>query len=59
MGYSYLPPGATGLRAQLASALSDTLFFAGEATSVRRPHCVHGALETGWRAAHEVMATLH
>jgi monoamine oxidase len=56
MGYSYLPPGATGLRAKLAAPLGDTLFFAGEATNVLKPHCVHGALETGWRAAHEVAA---
>jgi monoamine oxidase len=54
-GYSYLPPGATGLRAKLAAPLDRALFFAGEAASVLKPHCVHGAIESGWRAAREVM----
>lgn len=58
MGYSYLPPDGTGLRARLVGPLGDSLFFAGEATSVRKPYCVHGAIETGWRAAREVLAAL-
>jgi monoamine oxidase len=54
-GYSYLPPGAIGMRAKLAAPVDGRLFFAGEAASVSKPHCVHGAIETGWRAASEVM----
>jgi monoamine oxidase len=34
-----------------------TLFFAGEATNTEGEEgTVHGALETGWRAAREVLA---
>jgi monoamine oxidase len=55
MGYSYVPVGAVGQRAQLAQPVEQVLFFAGEATSVRRPATVHGALESGWRAAEEIM----
>lgn len=44
-------------RLQLASPLSGRLFFAGEATHTEgEPSTVHGALETGWRAAEEVIA---
>jgi monoamine oxidase len=57
MGYSYVPPGGTGLRAALAAPVDGGLFFAGEATHVERPATVHGALESGYRAADEVMAT--
>jgi monoamine oxidase len=56
MSYSYLPPGGTGLRASLATPVAGTLFFAGEATNAVRPSCVHGAFESGVRAAGEVMA---
>jgi monoamine oxidase len=34
------------------------LFFAGEATNPIRPSCVHGAIESGVRAAAEVQAAL-
>jgi monoamine oxidase len=54
MGWSYVPPGATGLRAQLAEPVSDVLFFAGEATNTVRPSTVHGALESGYRAATQI-----
>jgi monoamine oxidase len=56
MGYSFVPPGATGLRAHLAEPVDDVLFFAGEATSVLRPACVHGAFETGFAAATRIAA---
>lgn len=56
MSYSYLPVGGAGMRARLAEPLGDTLFFAGEASSPVRPSCVHGALETGRRAASEILA---
>ena len=54
MSYSYIPPGGGGMRAALATPLSDKLFFAGEATNSVRPCTVHGAFESGIRAAIEV-----
>jgi monoamine oxidase len=54
-GYSYVPPGGRGLRAALAAPLGSVLFFAGEATHVVRPATVHGAIESGERAAAEVL----
>jgi monoamine oxidase len=58
MGYAYTPPGGAGMTALYAAPLDDTLFFAGEATHTVRPHTVHGALETGYRAADEAIAAL-
>jgi monoamine oxidase len=55
MGYSYVPPEAYGYRADLAEPVGNALFFAGEATNSVRPACVHGAIESGLRAAKEVM----
>jgi monoamine oxidase len=57
MGYSYVPVGATGLRAVLAQPIAGVLFFAGEATNIKRAATVHGALESGQRAAREVMGS--
>lgn len=54
-GYSFVPPGGRGLRAALAEPLGGVLLFAGEATHVVRPATVHGAIETGERAAAEVL----
>ncbi|HEX2622746.1 MAG TPA: FAD-dependent oxidoreductase, partial [Phototrophicaceae bacterium] len=54
MGYSYTPVNASGLRAKLAQPVG-ALHFAGEATNVIRPATVHGALESGYRAADEIM----
>jgi monoamine oxidase len=51
MSYSYLPPGGAGLRAALSAPLDGVLYFAGEATNPVRPSTVHGALESGIRAA--------
>lgn len=53
--YTYSPIGIGTARADLAAPLDSTLFFAGEAT-VTNGHVatVHGAIETGWRAAGEV-----
>jgi monoamine oxidase len=57
--YSYLPPGASpDDRLTLAAPLADRLFFAGEATSVDNPATVHGAVESGRRAAEEVSAAV-
>jgi monoamine oxidase len=53
-GYSYVPPGGTGLRAALAAPVG-CLAFAGEATHAIRPATVHGAIESGERAAAEVL----
>lgn len=54
MGYSFVPPGGVGLRDALSAPVSDVLFFAGEATSRARPQTVHGAIDSGLRAAGEI-----
>jgi monoamine oxidase len=54
--YSFLPVGADPvLRADLAQPIDGRLFFAGEATAGTAPATVHGALESGRRAAAEVV----
>ncbi len=54
-GYSYTPLGAGDARDDLAEAVPP-LFFAGEATSTNgHVGTVHGAIESGWRAAAEVI----
>ncbi len=60
-GYSFLPPGGTlQHRRDLAAPVEDVLFFAGEATHTQgEPATVHGAIETGYRAASEVIGSLH
>ncbi len=55
MGYSYTPPGSAGLRDVLAAPLDNVLFWAGEATNAARPGLVHGAFDSGVRAAREVL----
>jgi len=56
MGYSYLPVGAPPqTRDRLAEPIRPTLFFAGEATNSRQPSTVHGALESGNRAAQQLL----
>ena len=47
-----------GDRAALAQSVADRLFFAGEATHPHYYATVHGAYETGIRAAREAMETL-
>lgn len=55
-GYSYVPTGAYGARQILAQPVQDVLFFAGEATVTEsNPATVHGAIETGMRAAREIL----
>lgn len=55
-GYAHLPPGAVAARPQLAQPEGKVLFFAGEATAHEtNPQTVHGAIESGWRAAREVL----
>lgn len=58
MAYSYCPVGAAGLRAVLSHPVGGALFFAGEATSVKRSATVHGAIESGWRVAKELSEKL-
>jgi monoamine oxidase len=53
--YAYLP--VDGLKAQqsLAQSVNNILFFAGEATSVGHIGTVHGAVDSGIRAAQEIL----
>jgi monoamine oxidase len=53
--YAYLPVGGIESQHELARPVDDTLFFAGEATSVGHIGTVHGAIETGRRAAKEIL----
>ncbi len=58
--YSYVAVGGADARAVLAAPVDNTLFFAGEATSVDgQGGTVNGALETGDRAAAEAVAVLN
>lgn len=55
-GYAHIPPGAAAARPLLAQPEGDVLFFAGEATAYdTNPQTVHGAIESGWRAASEIL----
>lgn len=56
--YSHALPGHAGDRARLAAPVEDRIFFAGEAASPRFYSTVHGAWETGLRAADEAIAAL-
>lgn len=54
--YSYSPLGMGDARAVLAAPVGDTLFFAGEATCTNgNLATVHGAIESGRRAADEIV----
>ena len=59
-GYSFLPPGGRlHHRQDLAAPVDGVLFFAGEATHAGGESAtVHGAIETGYRAAAEVIGSL-
>ncbi|MCV0429268.1 MAG: FAD-dependent oxidoreductase [Roseibium sp.] len=55
--YSYLPVGAdTAERISLAAPLKGTIFFAGEATSLDNPSTVHGAYQSGLKAAEDLLS---
>jgi monoamine oxidase len=57
--YSYVAAGGLGAPAMLARPIANTLYFAGEATcSAGMNATMDGALESGWRAAAEVLAML-
>jgi len=53
--YSYAGVGGGPARKQLAKAVEQTLFFAGEALDVEESSSVGGALSTGQRAARELL----
>jgi monoamine oxidase len=55
--YSYAKVGADGAQQALAAPVENTLFFAGEATDTSGNNgTVHGAIASGYRAAHEIIA---
>jgi monoamine oxidase len=57
--YSWIPAGALDAPARLAAPIDGTIFFAGEATDTAGYRgTVHGALETGLRAAAEILAAV-
>ncbi|HET7456857.1 MAG TPA: NAD(P)/FAD-dependent oxidoreductase [Gemmatimonadaceae bacterium] len=57
--YSYAGVGGADAPAELGRPIDDVLFFAGEATDGRGDSgTVHGAIESGWRAAREVTTAL-
>ncbi len=54
--YSYLPTGALHVPDALSEVIKSTLFFAGEHTDTTGNWgTVHGAMESGLRAAHQVL----
>lgn len=58
-GYSVAPPGAAEARATLAQPVEGRLFWAGEATAPNAwSSTVHGAYESGQRAAAEILVML-
>ena len=58
-GYSYVCAGGLSAPAALAQPVDDTLFFAGEAANQQgHTGTVHGALQTGYQAAGEIVQAL-
>lgn len=56
---SYDKPGTANARSALAESVAGKLFFAGEATHMGGHHgTMHGAMETGLRAANEIITAL-
>ena len=53
--YSYLPVNGLGDQQALSESLDKKLFFAGEATSAGHIGTVHGAIQSGQRAAQEIL----
>jgi monoamine oxidase len=54
--YSYPKLNALGAREELAKAVDNKIYFAGEATNINgHAATMHGALETGYRAAIEIL----
>lgn len=54
--YAYVPVNGLADQRILAQPVEDKLFFAGEATSIGHIGTVHGAIQSGQRAAGEVVA---
>ncbi|MBV8208246.1 MAG: FAD-dependent oxidoreductase, partial [Acidobacteria bacterium] len=55
--YSWVCAGGEGAQRALAEPLDGALFFAGEATNSQGHNgTVHGAMQTGIRAAEEVLS---
>jgi len=54
-GYAYLPVDGIALQLQLSEPVDNTLYFAGEATTVGHIGTVHGAIQSGLRVAHEIL----
>ena len=52
----YVIRAGADARQWLAAPLGNTLFFAGEATSVGHVGTVHGAIQSGQRAGEEILA---
>jgi monoamine oxidase len=53
-GFTFPSVGLGDARKQLGAPVDNTLFFAGEATALGGHYAtVHGAIESGWRAADE------
>lgn len=58
-GYCIVPVGSLDAMEELARPVKDRLFFAGEHTHVGgREGTIHGAIETGERAAEQVLRAL-
>ena len=56
--YSYARVGGLEARRSLAEPVEDTLYFAGEAIETEgHATTVHGAIESGWRAAKRIVET--
>ncbi len=55
-GFTFQSVGLGDARERLAAPVDEALFFAGEATALGGHYAtVHGAIESGWRAAGEIM----
>ncbi len=57
--YSFLRVGGGSARRALGEPVENTLFFAGEGTSSDDPGTVAGALDSGYRAAGEILTAVH
>jgi monoamine oxidase len=57
-GYAVFPPGTASVPEELARPVAGTVFVAGEATTLGAAGTVHGALESGERAARQVLESV-
>ena len=57
-GYCYVPVESGEAQASLSKPVGNTLFFAGEATSIGHIGTVHGALQSGLRVSKQVVESL-